>query len=236
MAQTVIQLVQEFCGKKTLPVPGAVVGATDTGVVQIRYLLAEVVRELSEFAWTEQKVEKTFPAVAAQNQGSLLTLIGADFRALVPQTFWNRTLKKPVFGPVSDVDWEALQVFPSSGPDERWKVIGQNLFIYPVPTAGHVMALFYQSSYGVLSAAGATKTAITADDDTLLFPEILTHKSLDYRWKRQKGEAWETDYNEFMNALPKKLSDRGMPAFSLDDGMKPRLTPGIWVPAGNWPV
>lgn len=233
MAQSILQLVQEFCGKKTLPVPTAVIGNTDTGVVQIRYILAEVLRELSEYRWQEQKVEKTFTSIAAEDQGLLTTVIGADFRGIVPGTFWDQTLKRPVFGPVSDTMWSNLQTFPASGPIYQWKVFGNHLNIFPAPEAGHTMYLIYESTYPLLDGTTAIP-AMTADTNTFLLPELLVHKGLDWKWKKQKGEAWETDYSEYMNFLPKKLTDTNMPVYHLD-GEKFKLTPGIWVPAGDWP-
>lgn len=230
----VLQLVQEFCGKKTLPVPTAVVGNTDTGVVQIRYLLAEVLRELGQYRWQEQKVEKTFTSVATEDQGDIYTLIGVDFREIVPGTFWDQTLKRPVFGPVSDVGWSNLQAFPASGPIYQWKVFQNHLLIFPAPTAGDTMYLIYESSYTVASAAGTAQSSILADTDVFLLPDILVTRFLDWKWKRQKGEAWETDYNEAMMLLPKQLTNTGLPVFHLD-GDRMKLTPGIWVPAGSWP-
>lgn len=234
MPMTVLQVVQEFCGKKTLPVPTAVVGSADVGVVQIRYILAEVVRELSEYRWSEQKIEKTFTSVAAELQGSFTAVFGADFRALIPATFWDRTLKRPVFGPVSDSSWENLKAFPASGPIYQWKALGQDLYIFPAPEAGHTMAALYESAYGILSSGGTAKASITDDTDTFLLPELLVLKSLDWKWKKQKGESWEMDYNEYMTFLPKKLVDKNLPVWHLD-GEEFKLSPGIWVPAGDWP-
>jgi hypothetical protein len=229
----VLALVQEFCGKKTLPVPGAVVGSTDTGIVQIRYILAEAVRELAEFSWQEQVVEKTFTSIAAENQGAVTTLLGADFVSIIPETFWDLNEARPITGPVNDTQWAAMKAIPITGPINYWRIIGNQLRIFPIMSAGHSLRLSYTSKYSILSAGGTLKESITADDDTFLIPDLLIARSLDYRWKRQKGEPWEADYNDFLGLLPKKLADKGMPVLSMDSPSTD-IQPGIWVPAGSW--
>jgi hypothetical protein len=231
----VLQVVQEFCGKKTLPVPAAVVGSTDVGVVQIRYILAEVVRDLSEYSWQEQRVEKTLVSIPAENQGLLENVIGPDFVSIVSDTFWNLAEDQPISGPVAESTWAAMKAENLTGPINYWRVIGRSLFIFPVLAAGVSLSLTYRSSYPILSSGGTTKAAVTSDDDTFLLPETLVLKALDYKWKYQKGEPWEKDYAEYSALLPKKLGDKGMPTLHLDGG-ETRITPGIWVPAGSWPV
>jgi hypothetical protein len=231
----VLELVQEFCGKKTLPVPTAVIGNTDVGVVQIRYLLAETLRELSKYKWNEQKIQTTFTTIAAEDQGVLTTLIGADFDSLVFATMWDETLRRPVFGPVSDAMWANLQSFPASGPIYQFKVFGKHLHIFPAPTAGDTIYLIYQSSYPVTDSSGTPKAAITVDTDLFLLPEDVVTRSLDFRWKRQKGEPWETDYAEYTDLLAKGVQKTGLPNIHLDSA-RFKMTPGIWVPAGDWPV
>lgn len=235
MPQTVLQVVQEFCGKKTLPVPTSVIGNTDFGVVQIRHLLAEVVRELSEYRWEEQKVEKTWISVATQSQGSFVSIFGAGFKSIIQGTIWDQTLGKPILGPASDNSWANAQGSEFTGVDSYWKALGGNLHILPIPTAGNTLYAIYESSYAVADSNGTSKAAVTVDTDYFLLPELLVHKALDWKWKKQKGEAWETDYAEFSAYLPKKLTDKGMPVLQLD-GESSGITPGIWVPAGSWPV
>ena len=230
---SVLSVVQEFCGKKTLPVPTAVVGSTDKGVIQIKYLLDEALRELSEYRWQEQKIEKTFVATGVQSQGALTSIIGADFRRIIPGTMWNTTTDQPIIGPMSDTEWATAATFPASGPLHRWKTIGNLLLIESPPTAGDSIYLMYESSNAFASSAGVPKAAITVDSDLFLIPEIIVHRSLDYRWKRQKGEPWETDYNEYMALLPKKLMDTQGETLSLDTPSA-GIRPGIWVPAGSW--
>lgn len=230
----VLGLVQEFCAKKTLPVPSAVVASTDTAVIQIFNLLKEEIRELGLKAWQEQKIQKTFTSIAAEDQGALSTVIGADFISIQPGTFWDQTLKRPVFGPVGDISWSNLKAFPASGPIYQYKVFANHLYIFPAPPAGHTMYLIYQTKYPVASSAGTAKETVTVDTDIFLVPDYVVTRGLDYRWKRAVGEPWEVDYAEYNALKASAMVTTGRPVLHLD-GQKLKLTPGIWVPAGDWP-
>lgn len=237
MAQSVLQLVQEFCGKKTLPVPNSVIGNTELSVVQIRYLLDEVVRELMLAGdWEEQKIRATWTSTATEDQGALTTLIGADFDSLIPATMWDVTQQLPVFGPTGDSSWQTFKTYTSIGPIYQYRIEGGHLKILPTLTAGHTMSVYYNSNYGITDSGGTAKAAITADSDLFLLPEALIHRSLDYRWKRTKGEPWEQDYAEFQDLMGGERY-ASAPRFNLgspsgDAGQQP----GIWVPSGSWPI
>lgn len=230
----VLALVQEFCGKKTLPIPTTVVGNQEIAVSQIFYLLQEEIRELGKEDWPQQKIQKTFTAIAVQDQGTISSVIGADFSYLIMATMWDNTLRRPVFGPVSDAMWANLRAFPASGPIYQFKVFGNNLHIYPAPAAGDTVYLIYQSKYGVASAAGVPKEFVTVDTDIFILPEEVVTRGLDYRWKREKGLPWEADYVEHQDLKMKAMLKTGMPNVHLDNA-RFKLSPGIWVPAGDWP-
>jgi len=230
----VISLVQEFCGKKTLPIPPAVVGATDTGIVQIRYLLTEVVRELSKYSWQQQKVVKNWVSVLSEDQGFLTVLFGPDYQEISPGTMWNISLDEPVEGPLTDSQWATVRAIEMTGPEQFFKIMGNRLHLYPAPTVAENMSVMYQSGWGVYDPlTNITKENITADSDVFLLPDILVHRSLDYRWKRQKGEPWLSDFNEYRDLLAKELNNGSLPVLALDH-CQPSAKPGIIVPSGSW--
>jgi len=238
MTQTVLQIVQEFCGEKSLPIPSSVVGNIETSVTQIRYLLQKAVRELAEEGnWQQQIVRTTITATgtAGGDQG-LLSDIGG-FSSLIPNTMWNATQSVPIFGPVGDPRWQLYQSHNFTGPAYQYRIEGGRLYILPVITAGDDITFYINSSYSVLPAGGgaAQDYSTLTDDSTFLLPETLVHKSLDYRWKRVKGEPWENDYNEFLDA---KAGERASvaPELRMDSHLTGKMMPGIIVPAGSWTV
>lgn len=236
MSKTLLATVQGFCGEYGLPVPNAVIGVTETSVIQYKAIMEKVVSDLLEFRWQQQSIRKTFVTIAAEDQGSLTSLIGADYKSLVQASMWDETLRRPVFGPVGDASWEMLKAFLNTGPLYQYRIAQNHLLINPAIEAGHTIGLIYMSGYGILDGTtGVAKESFTLDTDTMLFPDVVIEKSLEWRWKKIKGEDWQDDYNDYLDSVARNKTNDTAPVLFLDRG-QPRLVPGIWVPAGNWPV
>jgi len=233
---TVLQHVQDFCAKQNLPSPSALVGSTEKSVAQFRGLLLDLSRELLEFRWEQQKIRKTWTSVAGQDQGALEDIFGAGYLSLVPGSGWNNTRRMRIYGPLADQIWAALQVLPNAGPEFQCWVSGGHLYVSPAFVAGETLSFIYQTKYGVQASDGTAKERITADDDVLLFPDNVVFRGLEYKWKKQKGEAgWEDDYNVFIGLVAKNLVKDGAPTLTMSPNRR-GPQPGIVIPAGNWNV
>lgn len=220
----------------TLPVPTALVGVTEFSVAQLRALLAEVIRDLCEYSWEEQKIRKTFPSVVGEDQGTLQSRFGNDYKGLVQSTFWNITSNRPVPGPATDQEWQLLKAANSVGPVEIYRIDGGHLRLLPAPTATTTTySAIYVTGYGVVSIGGTAKASITSDDDSLLFPDNVVLRSFEYKWRRQKGEPWVEDFNDYMALLAKNRAKDTAPILWLSSSPM-NLRPGIVVPAGSWNV
>lgn len=234
---TVLTLVQDFTEKMNLPTPSALVGSQDKSVRQYRSLLRELVADLCEHRWQQQKIRGTFTSVAGNDQGDLTSLFSAGFFGLVKDTMWNQTRLMRVYGPLPDPIWAALTVLPNAGPEFQSWIAGNHLYVSPPFEAGETITAIYITQYGVLSPLGVPQQNITNDSDTLLFPDNVVMRGFEYKWRKQKGEAgWEDDYNDFMGLLAKNKVNAGMPTLALDSNPNLGPWPGIIVPPGNWNV
>ena len=238
MPTTILTIVQDFTEKLGLPRPSAVVGVQEKSVRQFRALLQEAVSDLGEYFWESQKLRKTWLSVAGQDQGTLVSIFGDGYDALVPETMWNDDRHMRVFGPVTSPVWQAFQTLPNAGPEFQCWISGGHLYISPALEAGENMSAIYQSKYGVLAVDGTTtKERITADDDSLLFPTNVVLRALEWKWRKQKGESgWEDDYNAYITLVSRSLVKSGMPTLSLDGARSLTAKPGITIPAGSWNV
>lgn len=234
MARTLLETVQLFAGENGLPVPTAVIGSSETTIVQYRSILTKAVDDLLEHKWQQQSIRKTFTSIAAEDQGLLSTIIGADYLSLVQASMWDETLRRPIFGPIGDASWEMLKAFVNTGPIFQYRIAANHLLINPIMTAGHTIGLIYMSSYGILSGTTAIPN-FTADTNTFLFPDSVVYKSLTWRWKKIKGEPWQDDYADYLDSVAKNKVKDTASVLYMDRG-QPELVPGIWVPAGNLPV
>lgn len=238
MNTAVLTLVQDFCDKMGLPSPSALVGSNEKSVKQYRSLLREVVLDLSEYRWQQQRVRTSFTSSAGQDQGALTTLFGAGYMGLVQDSMWNDTRHMRVFGPLSEQVWNALQTLPNAGPEFQSWISRDRLYFSPALAAGETISAVFITSYNVLAADGVTyKPRMTLDTDTLVFPDNVVNRCLEYKWRKQKGEAgWQDDYNDYIGLLAKNIVRDGATKLSLDCGYDVGIRPGIVIPPGSWNV
>lgn len=233
---TLLQLLQQFCAKWGLPGPSGVFASTDSTYTQLLALAKESVLELQDEGWTQTTSRVTFSMLGAEDQGTVAAVFGAGFKSLIPGTVWNSTQNVPIFGPVGDASWQLFKQF-ASNPWGQYKLMNGHFYILPAPTAGHSLTAMIHSKYIVSSALGVLKETYTADDDYLVVGDRVFLADLEWRWLKQKGEAWASAKDAARDAINAALvADGGLPTLSLDRGDGKGLRPGIVVPAGNWPV
>ena len=106
---SLLSMVTQVCRRIGITAPNAVYSSADPQIIQ---LLARQRRrrELSSrYPWQSMRRKRSFTTVATESQGNMTTLTGADFRYIVNETFYNRSLRRPVFGPLSDDQWQNLK-------------------------------------------------------------------------------------------------------------------------------
>ena len=114
---SVLTILQDHCRLHALNVPTAVLGSTDTTVQQLYGILKEVLEEIvveSSFNVIEQ--EAVFVATATEDQGALTTLAPSGYTAILIGTVFDRTLKRPLNGPLTAVEWQTIKALPNPGP------------------------------------------------------------------------------------------------------------------------
>jgi hypothetical protein len=90
--------------------PSVAVSSTDANVLQLVALVNEEGQELSSrYSWQILTAEATFTTVATAIQGVITTLAGAGFNFFVNQTMWNRSQRRPLYGPLTPQQWQEWQ-------------------------------------------------------------------------------------------------------------------------------
>jgi hypothetical protein len=235
---SLLTVVQGFCQRTGLPVPSFVIGTTDSQIVQITALANEVVEDLCDrWTWTDLMREATFVTVAGEDQGSLDTIAPNGFLRISQETIFNRTLRLPLFGPMTQAQWQALKALPTTGPFYKYRIRQNRILFMPAGIAGHTCAFEYATSFAVVAADGTTyRSAFAADTDTFVLEERLLLAGLRWKWKAEKGLDYAEEFRRY-EEMANNASGR--------DGTKPRIDmsgggnnfhPGIWAPSGNWNV
>ncbi len=236
MALTCLQIIQAACKRIGILSPNAAVTATDQQIIQLVSLAEEEGQELAtRYAWQALQTEATFTTVAAQVQ-TTLAAITSGFDYIVNDTIWNRTLRRPVYGPKSQQDWQQDKANQINGPFNSFRIINDIINFYPDPAAGQVCYFEYQSRAWVNLAAGGTAETWAADGDTPRLDGQLMVLGVIWRWKAAKGLDYAEDYAKYERRVADAMGrDAGKATLDLT-GCQYDIQPVVLVPRGSWGV
>jgi len=184
--------------------------------------------------WQALKNEAVFTTVPAMVQGTIQALAGPGYAFMVNNTMWNRSQRRPIFGPLSDADWQQIQAMFVAGPFIQYHIEGNQLQFFPVPAAGQTVAFEWVSNLWCTSSTGAPQTSLLTDTDLALLDErVITLDAL-WRFKRANQLAYDEDYNKAQAAIEDLIArDGSKPTLNLK-GAETDFFPGVLVPAGNF--
>jgi hypothetical protein len=213
--------------------------STDVQIIQLRALLEEEGDDLSKRgSWEGLTAEATFSTLANEDQGSIVSLTSSGYRNLKDQTIWSRARHLPVAGPMDARQWQAMKAIFVNGPYYRYRIRAGRFLVNPIPPAGEAWAFEWVTNHWILDADGTTtKSAFTADTDTMRIPESLLLMGLRWRWKKEKGLEYAEDMRTYEAQVSDALSrDGGKPTLHLDAPSRTTAQPGIFVSPGSWSV
>ena len=229
-----LQIVQTACRRIGIPAPAAAFTSQDPQIIQLLSLSEEEGQEhATRYPWQALQTETTFTTVAAQVQGSM-SVIAPNYDYIVNDTIWNRTLRRPVYGPKSEQDWQQAQAMQINGPFNSFRIIGDVLNFYPNPVGGQTCAFEYISKNWISTLVGGTSSVWTNDADTPLINDEVLVLGLVWRWKQAKGLDYAEDFGKYERRMADLMGrDAGKPTLSMS-GAKYDIQPGVFVPAGSW--
>lgn len=235
-----LTLVQTFCDRTGLPRPSYAISSTDSQVLQIIALVNEVCEDIStRWDWQTLVKEVLFTTIAGEDQGDIYTIMGLErssFNKISQQTIFNRTLRLPLFGPMTGSKWQAIKALPATGPFYKYRIRGDRLLFNPPAAEGHQCAFEALTTLCVQSDAGDPQISFQADTDSFLLDDKLLLAGLRWKWKAEKGLDYAEEFNRY-EALGADLASRDAtkPTLMMDGGGTD-FRPGIFVPSGNWNV
>lgn len=244
---SLLSIIQKFTLRTAIPKPATVLGNTDPQAMQLLTILEEECTELAaRHSWAGLVNEASFLTLATESQGTLASLGSGPtttngLRYIKNQNMWNRTLRLPVFGPVSESDWQELKAFTNTGPFYQYRLRGvatgaqAALLFNPIPTAGQTVVFEYVSNNWCLTGV-TTSSVFVTDADTILLPESVVAAGLKWRWKQEKGLNYAEDFNRYEWLVNDAIGRDGTKKTLRMDQSISDIRPGIWAPAGNWPL
>jgi hypothetical protein len=206
---SLLTLVQNSAKELGLTSPSTAYASSDAQVIQLVALAQrEGIELMQDFDWQVLTTEKTFSAVALADQ-TTASAVPTDFDRFIPETFFNRTRKRPVFGPVSSQDWQFTQAVVATTLVESFRQRGNAILITPTPTANDTYAYEYISKNWCESSGGTDQAAWAADTDTGILPESLMTLGVIWRFLRAKGFDYAEAFRTYELAKAKAQAKDG---------------------------
>jgi len=236
VALSCLQIIQSVCKRIGIVSPNAAITSTDQQIIQLVAICEEEGQELAaRFTWQALQEEATFTTLATELQTSLAAC-APGFKSILNETFFNRTLQRPVFGPSSPQEWQADKASQSSGPWAWFRIKGSSIYFYPAPSAGDSCFFEYNSRNWVSTSTGGTSESWTNDADTPLLDDQLIKLGTRWRWNKTKGLDYAEDFATYERLVAEAISrDSGKPVLCMD-GASRGVKPFVVVPTGPWSI
>ena len=234
MTLSVLQIIQNVCKRVGITAPTSALGSADLQIVQMVALSEDEGQELStRYNWQALQTEVTFTTSATSLQTTLAsTAPGFDY--IINDTIWNRTLRRPVYGPRSQADWQQQKAMAINGPFNSFRIINDAIYFYPNPVAGQTCAFEYQTKNWITTSLSTTSSAWTNDADVPKIDDQLITLGTIWRWKAQKGLDYSEDFSKYERRVADAMGrDAGKQTLSFD-GTHYDIKPGVFIPAGSW--
>lgn len=192
---SLLTIAQAAADKIGLRVPASVIGNPDGEVRQLLQNIREEGQDLVQSAdWQEIRIERTpFSAVAGQVQTGILP---ADFKRMVPETFWDRTNQRNISAVASAVEWQNLQAIQYNGTRVRFVIRGGVLSVIPAMLGGETLAFEYISN-NYISDGVTTLPDWAADTNTALLDEQLITLGAIWRYKADVAQPFNVDFEKY---------------------------------------
>lgn len=238
MYGTAIQVARQAAIELGLPVPTELVTSLEVTSVQLLGLLTAAGNELVQYYdWEFLLKTHSFTSTAGENKYDR----PADFGRMINQTLWDKSMRRPAYGPLSPQSWQVLtNAVVMAGPFSRYRIAGGKVEVLPVPGGSdHEFNFQYISNGWVQSYLdpNAFSGFITNDSDTLLFDFWLLVKFLKLKMWQAKGldtTSLNSDFTRTFDACTGQ--DHGAPILNLSRTRNtPFLTMGN-VQDGAWNV
>lgn len=225
---SLLTIVQSAATKIGIPQPSTVVSNNDPQVETLLTFANEEGEELARYGpWEEITKEKTFVSVAQDEQTGALP---SDFVAFINGSFFNRSSRRKVFGPISPQQWQREEAtIVASGISDFFRVRGGEILITPEIPAGETLAFEYISSLWVDTDADnvADSAVWVADDDTSVLEERLISLGIVWRFLAKSGLPWNTQHATYITEVEKALGRQGgAPVLNMATGGGIVLGPG----------
>lgn len=194
-----------------MDVPTLVYGATGREMVEMQELANVMASEIADaHDWQKLLIQQTFMGDGVSDAFDL----PSDFRRMQKtSSLWSSRWQWATEHLTSPDQWLELQVTPIATVNGYWILYGDQFHQWPVMASTETVKFFYVSNQLVAASDTSKKTMFTEDADSFRLSEELLKKAIIYRWKQNKGQAYEQDLDDYQDLLLRRIE--------TDAGSKP---------------
>jgi hypothetical protein len=231
---TLLTAVQNACAQLAIDVPAGVFSSTDTDIIQLRTLAnVEVPEMVRKHDWQILRKQRQFTTVATEEQVGILP---DDYLRMVNGTFQNRSLNRPVWGPLTPQAWQREKALPIyTSPNYAYVERNGKILFSPNPAGGDEVYFEYINKNSITSDTGIEKQYFTADTDVWSLDEKILELALVWRFKAAKGFDFSQEIEAYNSNVTSQISQEQPAATISMDGRSPRYMLGTpTIPEGSW--
>jgi hypothetical protein len=182
----------------------------DQALILLCRLLKKSGREIvREREWSHLTRESTFVTVALQKAYPL----PADFRAMIPQTGWDRSGRIPLGGPLSPQEWQAAKgsQYTYQGYVLLRPAEGQLWLLEDALGGGLTVAFEYRTNWWACATGGTapTKEAPDAAADLVFLDTHLATRKLVLEWRKAKRLDTTSEQQDYDDTYSKAAAADG---------------------------
>lgn len=203
---TVSELITQTMQAMGLVAPPSIVGSTNKTAAQLLALANELGLELiGDGKWQAFDRELTITtSIGVTNYP-----IPADLDSFASDAQWNYTTRLPAVGPLADWEWQMLKARNLAGTTFTmlFRIVEGEVVFYETPSTVQTIVMPYTGRGWVLNNAGTDyQDNILADDDQIIYDQILFKMGLKLKWREAKGFDTTAATKNFNTALSKARS------------------------------
>lgn len=122
-----------------------------------------------------------------------------DFAYFQQLTYWDRSYRWQMFGPLTAQEWQVLKSGLSPiGPRRFFRIMGNQFVIHPAPsTTGDTLVFEYFSNAWCQSASGTAQNTWASDTDYYNLDDDAFILGLKWRYKAAKGLDYSQEKNDY---------------------------------------
>ena len=232
---SLLTCIQDASDRLGIVRPSSVIGSSDQQVRQLLSLAQQEGKELAKrHNWQSITKEKTITATATETQTGA---IPSDFDRFLNGTFFNRTAKRYVEGPLSPEEWARYKASTTTVLFDAFRVRGDAILMAPTPTASDSYVYEYVSTWWVATAAASTTPAQAswlADTDVGILSEELMTLGVVWRFLKAKGLDYAEPFRSYEAQVMLAMTrDGGKRSVYMGKGRLSGPRSPTW-PDGSW--